>query len=503
MKPKILIVDDEPLNLATLEAFLAGDGYDLHFAADGLEACAQAEVVQPDLILLDVMMPELDGFAVCRRLRADPVVGRVPIIMITALDDERSRLEGLRAGADDFITKPCRREELRARVRTVASLNRFRAIAEQRERFERLFELSPAVIVLADGGGRVVAANAAAGFCRPGAELAAPFDPASRSRLGALLAITVNSLPGETVPALPAEVRLADGGRIFHVRVAPAPEAGVRHALLAFDDVTAEVQAREELARLNASLEEQVRARTQQLEEANGLLMSYAGFVSHDLRSPLTVMKGYLSLIQEGVVPVNAEAAPLIGHAYNASIAMQELIQNILQLAQDVHDGVRGEPAGVLDPTPVIRKLAMRMRELFPEAKTAIRVAALPPVGVSAVLVERVFYNLLTNAVKYSAESANPAVEVGATLDEAGPVLWVRDNGVGFDARDSDRLFREFSRLSTAGQTEGFGLGLSLVAKLVRAHGGRIWAESAVGQGATFFVQLPAPGAAAAGDGNR
>ncbi len=77
----------------------------------------------------------------------------------------------------------------------------------------------------------------------------------------------------------------------------------------------------------------------------------------------------------------------------------------------------------------------------------------------------------------------------------------MRDNGVGFDARDSDRLFREFSRLSTAGQTEGFGLGLSLVAKLVRAHGGRIWAESAVGQGATFFVQLPAPGAAAAGEG--
>jgi len=311
----------------------------------------------------------------------------------------------------------------------------------------------------------------------------------------------VNSLPGETVPALPAEVRLADGGRIFHVRVAPAPEAGVRHALLAFDDVTAEVQAREELARLNASLEEQVRARTQQLEEANGLLMSYAGFVSHDLRSPLTVMKGYLSLIQEGVVPVNAEAAPLIGHAYNASITMQELIQNILQLAQDVHDGVRGEPAGVLDPTPVIRKLAMRMRELFPEAKTAIRVAALPPVGVSAVLVERVFYNLLTNAVKYSAESANPAVEVGATLDEAGPVLWVRDNGVGFDARDSDRLFREFSRLSTAGQTEGFGLGRSLVAKLGPANAGPTWAESAVGQGATFFVQLPAPGAAAAGEG--
>jgi len=498
MTPKILIVDDEPLNLATLEAFLAGDGYDLQFAADGLEACAKALTLQPDLILLDVMMPELDGFGVCRRLRADPVVGRVPIIMVTALDDERSRLEGLRAGADDFITKPCRREELRARVRTVASLNRFRAIAEHSERFERLFELSPAAIVLADPAGRVVAANGAANFCRPGTEVAAAFDPASQARLARLLGAAVDAAPGATVAPLPAEVRLAAADRIFHVRIAPAPEAGVRHALLAFDDVTAEVHAREELARLNASLEEEVRARTQQLEEANGLLLSYAGFVSHDLRSPLTVMKGYLSLIQEGVVAVNPEAAPLIEHAYNASITMQELIQNILQLAQDVHDGVRGEPTGAIDPTPVIRKLAMRMQELFPETKVAVTVAALPPVGVSAVLVERVFYNLLTNAVKYSAASAQPTVEVGAALDDAGPVLWVRDNGVGFDARDSDRLFREFSRLSTAGKTEGFGLGLSLVAKLLRAHGGRIWAESEVGQGATFFVQLPGPAGAEA-----
>ncbi len=498
MTPKILIVDDEPLNLATLEAFLAGDGYELHFASDGLEACAQAEVVQPDLILLDVMMPELDGFEVCRRLRADPVVGRVPIIMVTALDDERSRLEGLRAGADDFITKPCRREELRARVRTVASLNRFRVIAEQRERFGRLFELSPAAIVLADGTGRVVAANAAAAFCRPDTDLLAAFDAASRTTLTHLLAVAVTPKPAEPAPVpATAEVRLAGADRIFHARVSPAPEGGVRHALFAFDDVTDEVHAREALARLNVSLEEQVRARTRQLEEANGLLMSYAGFVSHDLRSPLTVMKGYLSLIQEGVVPVNAEAAPLVEHAYHASVTMQELIQNILQLAQDVHDGVRGEPTGAIDPTPVIGKLAMRMRELFPETKVAIKVAALPPVGVSAVLVERIFYNLLTNAVKYSAQSANPAVEVGATLADEGPVLWVRDNGVGFDARDSDRLFREFSRLSTAGETDGFGLGLSLVAKLVRAHGGRIWAESAVGQGATFFVQLPGPDAPA------
>jgi CheY-like chemotaxis protein len=102
MKPKILIVDDEPLNLTTLEAFLSGDGYELHFAENGRDACAMAQTLQPDLILLDVMMPEMDGFAVCRHIRSDPVIGRVPIIVVTALDDDRSRSRDCAPGRTIF-----------------------------------------------------------------------------------------------------------------------------------------------------------------------------------------------------------------------------------------------------------------------------------------------------------------------------------------------------------------------------------------------------------------
>lgn len=498
MKAKILIVDDEPLNRTTLEAFLSGDGYELHFAADGREACAKAHLVQPDLILLDVMMPEMDGFAVCRHIRADPVIGRIPIIVVTALDDDRSRLEGLRAGADDFLTKPCRREEIRARVRTVASLNRFRTIAEHSERFQRLYDLAPAAIVLADAAGKVVAANRLAetmlgglGRMLEGDMLASRFEPVAAQVLRATISRALEGAAGTV-----REVRRGSGATeiVMQVRAAAIPDAGVKLAMLVFDNVTEEVKARTALENLNRELDSLVRARTSQLEEANALLLSYASFVSHDLRSPLTVMKGYLSLLKEGVYPIGPGAEEPIAHAYKASLVMEELVHNILQLAHDVHDGTRGEPAGSVDPQPIIARVYRHVGGNHPGAARTFTLSALPALGVSAVVIERVFYNLLGNALKYSAAVAAPAIEVGALPVNAGeaPVIFVRDNGVGFDARQADKLFGEFSRLETAGSADGLGLGLSLVARLVRLHGGRIWAEGEAGVGATFYVQLPA-----------
>ena len=400
MKPKILIVDDDPLNLTTLEAFLSGEGYELHFAQEGNSALALAHVEQPDLILLDVMMPDIDGFEVTRRIRSDPAIGRIPIILITALDDDRSRIDGLRAGADDFITKPCRRDEIRARVRTVASLNRFRSIAEQRARFERLFELAPGAIVLVDDGGTVIAANAKASRHAIGTHVCAPFGASASEVMRKLIAAT---LVGSH--SLLPEVRLGDGenGAVFHLGAALVPEDGRQRVMLVFHDVTAEVRAREALEQMNAKLEIQVRARTRQLEESNRLLMSYANFVSHDLRSPLSIVKGYLSLLEEGAVPLNEDAAPLIAQAYRGTVTMQELIQNILQLAQDEHDRAHACTEQNTDPTPIVKRTAMRLHELFPQSTTRIDIPPLPQVGVSAVLIERVFYNLLSNALKYSA----------------------------------------------------------------------------------------------------
>ncbi|PDW02552.1 HD-GYP domain-containing protein [Candidatus Viridilinea mediisalina] len=129
----VLIVDDQALGREVMASALEADGYALRFASNGAETIALAQSIIPDLILLDVMMPEMDGFETCRRLRADQRLALVPIVMVTALDDCDSRIQGLEAGADDFVAKPFHRAELRARVRTITRLNRFRTLLDERQ----------------------------------------------------------------------------------------------------------------------------------------------------------------------------------------------------------------------------------------------------------------------------------------------------------------------------------------------------------------------------------
>jgi signal transduction histidine kinase len=133
MNGRILIVDDEPAAIATIEIILAGEGYQLESAGDGRGALEKADAFLPDLILLDALMPGMNGFDVCRRIRATPRLAEVPILILTALDDRDSRLQGIEAGADDFITKPVDRQELRLRTHSILRLNRYRTLLDQRE----------------------------------------------------------------------------------------------------------------------------------------------------------------------------------------------------------------------------------------------------------------------------------------------------------------------------------------------------------------------------------
>ena len=137
-RPTILVIDDEPIVHLTLESLLSGLDVRLVMAEGGLRGLELASTVDPDLVLLDVIMSGMDGFEVCRRIRANPGLAGLPVIMITALDDRRSRLEGLRAGADDFLTKPFDSFELMARVQTLTRISRYRSIVEQRRKFEIL-----------------------------------------------------------------------------------------------------------------------------------------------------------------------------------------------------------------------------------------------------------------------------------------------------------------------------------------------------------------------------
>jgi putative two-component system response regulator len=137
---KILIIDDEPIARDTLEALLSNEPYTLYFAEDGMEGVSKASIIRPDVILLDVMMPNINGFEICRMIRSTFALSDVPIMLITSLDDRDSRIEGLKAGADDFITKPFDSVELLARLHGVTMLNRYRRIAEQRRELEQLHD---------------------------------------------------------------------------------------------------------------------------------------------------------------------------------------------------------------------------------------------------------------------------------------------------------------------------------------------------------------------------
>src|SRR6266498_3643985 len=136
----VLIVDDDPTARETLVAMLEGENYNLQLAKDGIQALRMLEQLQPDLILLDIMMPGMDGFEVCRRIRSTPQLAEVPIIILTALDDRGALLKGIESGADDFLTKPVDRRELAARVRTITRLNRYRILMEQRENLRHVAE---------------------------------------------------------------------------------------------------------------------------------------------------------------------------------------------------------------------------------------------------------------------------------------------------------------------------------------------------------------------------
>ncbi len=507
MNARILLVDDHETNLVTLEAILAPEGYELRAVRGGEEVREITLEFRPDLILLDVMMPGLDGYAVCRLIRDTPEIAAVPVVMVTALSDRRSRIMGIEAGADDFISKPFSVEELRVRARTITRLNRYRVIAEQRARLDRLHELAPSAIVVTKPDGEVLSANRRAeeffagsfpGALR-GRSLLAGLPEGEAARVAELIAHAASSEPGaEGIAEL--RLRLSSGGseRVLHVSATRLEEGAASLALLSLDDITAEVRAREETESINRRLDAMVRERTRRLEEANQLLTSYAVFVAHDLRSPLSAITTYVSFLLGDHWPLGNEVRGCLEQVQCAANMIDGMIGDTLSLACVREEGAVVE--GSVDPAPVLRSLCGKLVTLCPPPRPVVEVKPLPLVAGSALLIERVFFNLISNAIKYASSRPAPRIEIGSVDSPDGPAIYVRDNGVGFPQEEAEALFAEFSRLSTAEGHEGLGLGLSLVARLVRSHHGRIWAEGRPGEGATFYVWLPAPSAAPAAE---
>ncbi len=159
--PHLLIIDDEPGIRDLYDSLFSEEGYQVSFATSGAEGLEKAVQGTPDLILLDVMMPGMDGFEVCRRLRADSKTAEIPIIMVTALNDRKSRIRGIDSGADDFINKPFDIDEMATRVKTIVRLNRYRRLLMERAKFDRLIEAFPEGIAIVTEDGTITSANPA------------------------------------------------------------------------------------------------------------------------------------------------------------------------------------------------------------------------------------------------------------------------------------------------------------------------------------------------------
>jgi signal transduction histidine kinase len=255
--------------------------------------------------------------------------------------------------------------------------------------------------------------------------------------------------------------------------------------------------AQRALRDLNAELERRVRVRTHELDEAVAELESFNYSVSHDLRSPLGAIQNLTAILQEDCRDALGESElELLDRVQGSASSATEMMDGLLELSRMGRAELRLSPADM-------HELA---REAFEEATAAselseaqFELAGLPAASVDPPMMRVVWMNLLSNAVKYSRDSEKPRVQVGFHEQGGTHVYFVRDNGVGFDMRFADKLFRPFERLHGRDDFEGTGLGLAVVSRIVRRHRGRVWAEGEPGRGATFFFSLPAPDGAVRG----
>lgn len=241
----------------------------------------------------------------------------------------------------------------------------------------------------------------------------------------------------------------------------------------------------------NAELEKRVRERTAELEAANRELEAFSYSVSHDLRTPLRAISGFTDiLLDHHGTALPPEARRQLGLIREGTSQMSRLISDLLELAR-----VGRQPLArkTVDMEHLFREVFQSLAGECSGRRVEWRLQPLPKVSGDRVLLRLVAANLLSNALKYSRLRDPAVVEVGAAPQPgvAGPVLFVRDNGVGFDPQHADRLFEVFHRLHHAHEFEGTGVGLATVRRVVERHGGRVWAQAAPDAGATFFFTLP------------
>lgn len=251
-------------------------------------------------------------------------------------------------------------------------------------------------------------------------------------------------------------------------------------------------RAEDQLRELNIELERRVDARTAQLEAANKELESFSYSVSHDLRAPVRAIVAFSRMLAEDHAQhLDTEAQRLLGIVQGEAHRMGDLIDDLLAFSRMGRQAIQ---AVEIDMTRLARTTYEGLAAQQPVDNVDFQLAALPRARGDRSLLEQVWVNLIANALKFSSKQSRPHIEVSSITDGAEHVYFVRDNGVGFDARYQSKLFGVFQRLHDASEFPGTGVGLALVQRVVTRHGGRVWADSKPNEGATFYFTLPKEG---------
>jgi PAS domain S-box-containing protein len=484
---RILLVDDNADLREYLQRLLS-ERWTVEAVADGAAALEAVRQRRPDLVLTDVMLPVLDGFALLRALRADQSTRDLPVVMLSARAGEEARVEGLDAGADDYLVKPFSAREL------VARLSGRLALAQERREAER--RVSGILESISDGFMAFDAAwrftyinHEARGFLHamgrtPSALIGEHVWENFPELVGTRLEQEYHRAMAEQV-TVTFEFFYAEHGIWFEIRAYPSPKGLSAY----FRDVTERKLAEVERERLLAA-EREARA---QAEAANRAKDDFLSIVSHELRTPLTPLLGYTQVLRSGRLdPARAEQA--LEAIERSAKAQAQLVGDILDVSRIITGKLPLERVAV-DLGAVI-EAAMTSVRLAAETRQITVHASCDPAGVQVVgdfgRLQQVLWNLLANAVKFTPPGGY--VEVALKREGSAACIVVRDTGIGIPAEFLPHIFERFSQANVSHTREhgGLGLGLAIVKHLVELHGGTVAAASAgQNRGAAFTVTLP------------
>lgn len=479
----VLIVDDEPAGRKTLEALLFTQNYQLAFASDGPEALAKAEAVSPDLILLDVMMPGMDGFEVCRQLRAHPQLAEVPIIMVTALDDRDSRLEGIQAGADDFISKPFDRVELRTRVQNISQINRYRRLLAERTKFKWVVERADEGYLIINRADEILYTNLQA---RRYLDL--PVDEAEQ--------------PDETFLKLVQKHYQCEPEEAWRAWPEYQAEWPSHYLVRPASSMAGALWLQVDLVEMQAGPAEEyvVRLRdvTAQVVE-QGLLWTFHGQISHKLRTPLNHLIASLEVLHKETVFPDPDAKTLLGIAHSGAVRLNEEIQGIFQYLEAL-EGARRPPyqqegCSLRDISAIATQTGAHLElarvtvseEKFDKPEQTY-------IQLSPQAMELIFWELLENAQKFHPQKS-PVVEIKIAHEADQIKIQIADNGLNLAPDQLGKMWMPYYQAERyfTGQVRGTGLGLSMVASLIWGAGGMCRAyNQTTGPGLIIEILLPA-----------